>query len=214
MKQIIIALLLITNFSFSQEWTKITLNDFSSIEFPLVPDKQEINGDTYFSATDSLGMYLVVIKNISAHNIKSSQLKQYYKGVMSGALDSANGELLKQNPFQLNTLIGEEMVYIANSNPQLPDLRHKRILINNNNLISYEFWTYDNLKQQAAANKERFFNSINIVVTKEIKSTPKETSSAFKAAYIFGKLAVFIGIAALIIGGVLIVRKKRRRRNK
>ncbi len=135
----LIALLLITNLSFGQEWSKTELNDVSSIEFPVAPEKTVQNGDIYYSTSDDFGVYLVLIRNMGNQKIYESDLPQFYQGFMDGALKSVNGELIKQNEFNTNGIIGNEMVYIANSNPQLPNLRHKRVIVKNNNVISYEF---------------------------------------------------------------------------
>src|SRR5690606_13060393 len=132
-------------FSFSQEWPKTQLNDFLSVEFPHIPEKSEFNGDIYYSTSDDNGAYIVMIKNLRNQKIPKSELLEFYQGFMNGALESANGELVEQNEFHLNGLIGYEMVYLVNSNPQLPNLRHKRVLMANNNLISYEFWTYEEI---------------------------------------------------------------------
>ena len=60
----LIALLLITNFSFSQEWSKTELTDFASIEFPSIPEKTNSNGVTYYSTSDDIGVYMVMIKDL------------------------------------------------------------------------------------------------------------------------------------------------------
>src|SRR5690606_37943797 len=141
-----IVFLLIANLSLSQEWSKTELNDFLSAEFPNMPEKSEFNGDIYYSTSDDNGAYIVMIKNLRNQKIPESELPQFYQGFMNGALESANGELIEQSEFNSKGIHGYEMVYLVNSDPELPDLRHKRILVANNNLISFEFWTYEETK--------------------------------------------------------------------
>ncbi len=213
MKHLII-LLLITNLSFSQEWSKIQLNDFLSVEFPNVHEKSEFNGDIYYSTSDDNGVYVVMIKNLNNQKMSESELLQFYQGFMNGALESADGELIEQNEFHLNGLKGYEMVYFVNSNPQLPNLRHKRILVANNNLISYEFWTYEEIKQLASTSKDKFFNSIIISEKKEIDPENKVTNSAYEQGYALGRIISSLFIIGLIVGVILLIRNITRKKKK
>lgn len=210
----LIALLFITNLSFSQEWSKTELNDFSSIEFPNTPEKSEQNGDIYYSTSDDYGVYLVMIRNLGNRKISESELPEFYEGFMNGALKSVNGELMTQNGFKTNGINGNEMVYLANSNPQLPNLRHKRIFIANNNLISCEFWTNKEIEQLASINKEKFFNSISVSIKKGTQTEKKEINSEYESGFIFGKIISFLLIIGLVIGGILLIRKLTRKKNK
>ena len=213
----IIAFLLITNLSFGQEWSKTELNVFSSIEFPVAPEKTMQNGDIYYSTSDDYSVYLVMIRNMGNQKISESELPQFYEGFMDGTLKSVNGELIKQNQFNTNGIIGNEMVYFANSNPQLPNLRHKRVIVKNNNLISYEFWTFQESEQLASKNKEKFFNSIavsNPKVTEPENPEDKETDSAYESGFLIGKVLFFLFLIGLIIGGVVLIRKLTKKKNK
>ncbi|MEL4309088.1 hypothetical protein [Joostella sp. CR20] len=213
----LIALLLITNLSFAQEWTKTELNVFSSIEFPVAPEKTAQNGDIYYSTSDDYGVYLVMIRNMGNQKISESELPQFYEGFLYGVLKSVNGELIKQNEFNTNGIIGNEMVYLANSNPQLPNLRHKRVILKNNNLISYEFWTFEESEQLASKNKERFFNSIAVSNTKIAEpENPEneETNSAYESGFLIGKVVFYLFVVGLIISGILLIRKLTKKKNK
>jgi len=206
----LIVLLLITNLSFAQDWTKTELNDFSSIEFPVAPEKTVQNGDIYYSTSDNYGVYLVMIRNMGNQKVSESELPQFYEGFLNGALKSINGELIKQNEFNTNGIIGNEMVYLANSNPQLPNLRHKRVILKNNNLISYEFWTFEESEQLASKNKEKFFNSIsltNVKVAEPENPENEKTNSAYESGFLIGKVVFYLFVIGLIIGGILLIRK-------
>lgn len=210
----LIALLLITNLSYSQEWSKTKLNDFSSIDFPSPPNKSESNGGLYFTAQDSTGVYMVMVKDLGSPKITESELPKFYQGVISGALKSVNGELIKQNEFQSNGIKGMEMLYMANSNPQLPNLRDKRIIVANNSIISYEFWTNKEIEQLASINKERFFNSISVSTAKVDEPENKETNSAYESGFMIGKVVFYLFLIGLIIGGILLIRKLTKKKNK
>jgi|TARA_B110000902_G_C14038928_1_gene487045 hypothetical protein len=210
----LIALLLITNLTYSQEWSETKLNNFSSIEFPNKPEKSLQNADVYYTASDDYGVYLVMIRNLGNRKISESEFPQFYEGFMKGALKSVKGELIKQNEFTTNGIIGNEMVYLANSNPQLPNLRHKRIFIANNNLISCEFWTNEDIEELALSNKEKFFNSISVSIKKGIETGKKEMNSEYESGFIVGKIISYLLVIGLIVGGILLIRKLTRKKNK
>ena len=185
----LIALLLITNLTYSQEWSETKLNDFSSIEFPNKPEKSLQNADVYYTASDDYGVYLVMIRNLGNRKISESE-------------------------FTTNGIIGNEMLYLANSNPQLPNLRHKRIFIANNNLISCEFWTNEDIEELALSNKEKFFNSISVSIKKGIETGKKEMNSEYESGFIVGKIISYLLVIGLIVGGILLIRKLTRKKNK
>ncbi|WP_111684166.1 hypothetical protein [Winogradskyella tangerina] len=210
----LITLLLITNLSFSQEWSKTELTDFVSIEFPISPEKTNQNGSIYYSTSDDIGAYMVTIKDLGNQKITVSGLPEFYQGVISGALKAVNGELLEKKVFQLNGIKGIEIAYLANSNPQLPNLRYKRILVVNNNFVSYEFWTFKENEQLATINKDKFFNSISISADKVIEPKEKETNFAYEIGFMLGKIISYLLIIGLIIGGILLIRKLTGKKNK
>ena len=210
----LIAFLLIANLSFAQEWSETKLNDFSSIDFPNAPEKSESNGDVYYSTSDDNSVYLVMIRSLRNQKMPQSELPKFYKGFMNGALKSVNGELIEQNEFDSNGLIGNEMVYLANSNPQLPNLRHKRILAANKTLISYEFWTYKENGELTSSNKDKFFNSISVSSEKGIEQDEDDRGAAFEMGFAFGKMIFYLLIVALIVGGILLIRKLKRKKIK
>ena len=207
----VIALLLVANLCFAQEWSKTELNDFSSLEFPVAPDKTIENGDIFYSASDDHAIYLVMVRNIENQKIPESQLQEYYRGFMTGALQSANGTLIKQNEFTTNGINGYEMVYFADSNPQIPNTRHNRVFVKNNTLISQEFWTFEESVQLATKNKEKFFNSISVSTNNEVTDASvtdaNKTTSATKIGFIVGQLIFFLFVLGLIVGVILIIRK-------
>ena len=115
----LVAFLLITNLTYSQVWSETKLNDFSSIKFPNTPEKSVQDTDIYYTTSDDYGVYLVMIRNFGNRKISESEFSQLYGGFMKGAVESVNGELIRQNEFTTNGIKGSEIVYLANSNPQL-----------------------------------------------------------------------------------------------
>ncbi|WP_405568925.1 hypothetical protein [Winogradskyella sp. Asnod2-B02-A] len=199
----LIALLLITNICFSQEWSETKLNDFSSIEFPFSPDKAESNGEVYFSTSDDLGAYIVTVKDFNSDPIKT--LSEFYEGVVSGTLEAVNGELLEKKEFEYNNLKGLEIIFLANSNPQLPDLRYKRLLYISNHLISYEFLTFKENEQLVSTNKEKFFNSFSAII-KDGNEPEVKRNNDYGKGLIIGKIFGFLFVIGIIIGGIMLIR--------
>ncbi len=211
-----IVLLLTVHFSFSQEWSKIKLNDFSSISFPKAPKKvasdEGIKRINYSLSFDH-ETYYVMLVNLGSKKITTSELPKFYQGIMKGTLKSSKGKMISQKEFNINGLLGYEMVYESNSNPQLPNLRHKRLLITNNTLISYEFWTYKENEKLTLDNKTKFFNSI-VLTNKEITNIKKtEESSAYKIGHAVGEVIGYLLPIGLLIGGILFFKKKNRKKH-
>ena len=210
----LVAFLLITNLTYSQVWSETKLNDFSSIKFPNTPEKSVQDTDIYYTTSDDNGVYLVMIRNFGNRKISESEFSQLYGGFMKGAVESVNGELIRQNEFTTNGIKGSEIVYLANSNPQLPNLRHKRIFIANNNLISCEFWTNEDIEELALSNKEKFFNSISVSIKNKIETEKKEIDSAYESGFVLGKIISYLLVIVLIVGGIILIRKLTRKKDK
>ena len=206
----IITLLCITNICFSQEWSKTKLNDFSSIEFPFSPDKTESNAEVYFSSSDDLAAYLVTIHDFRVDPIISKH--EFYEGIISGGLEAVNGKLLEKIEFEYKNLKGFEIKYLANSNPQLPDLRYKRLLYINNHLISYEFLTFKENEQLVTINKEKFFNSFSATVN-EVNEPEIKRNIAYERGIIIGKVIGFLFVLGIIIGLFMLIRYLIRKNN-
>ncbi len=207
----LIVLLLISNFSFSQEWTKIELNEFASIKFPNPSDVKNNRQAKIYSTSDDVGRYIVMTKDLGDPKLKESELYGFYQDVIAGTLKTTQGELLETNEFILNGILGMEILYKTNLNSLLTDLRQKRIILINNNVISYEFITYSENKQLAAINKNKFFNSISI--SKVIVPKEKETNDTYKSGSKSGKIVFYVSIIVLLIGGVLLILNRNRKRN-
>lgn len=106
------------------------------------------------------------------------------------------------------------MIFLVDSNPQLPNLRHKRILIVNNILISYEFWTQKEFEKLTSVRKEKFFNSLNVSIKKNVEPVKYEINSGYEIGFVVGKVISYLLIISIIIGSILLVRKLFRKKYK
>ncbi|WP_290699537.1 hypothetical protein [Lacinutrix sp.] len=210
----LITLLLITNFSFGQEWITTELTEFASIKFPYKPDKTILKGVNYYSSWDDMGEYVVMVQDIGNPRITESELPGFYQGVISGSLASANGELLEQTEFEYKGIKGVEILYTIKSNPQLHDSRHKMIFIVNNHVLSYEFSTYKKNAKLASTNKNKFFYSISLVAEKEIEPEKKESNSAIESGFTVGQLFFYLLIIVLFIGSIIVIRNQNSKKKK
>lgn len=206
----ILVILITTNLSFSQEWTKVDLSDFASVELPFLPEISYADGATSYVSGDDLGLYLVSIKNLGNNRLEESDLPEFYKGVVKGTLEASNGELLAKNEFRLNGISGMEILYLTDANSELPELKQKRIVVKNSNLITYEFWTFRENEQLALDSKNRFFNSFTIL-EREIDPEKNAYNKAYDFGYIAGKIIFYLIIISVIVGLVfLVIRLKRK----
>ncbi|MEQ9425137.1 MAG: hypothetical protein RJQ09_12005, partial [Cyclobacteriaceae bacterium] len=183
-----ILFVLITNISFSQTWETLDITEFARIDFPTLPEITNTPQELIFNTRDSSAIYLVTVRDLSNRNINltANQLPEFYQGVINGTIESSNGQLLEQNAIEVNNIPGVEILYFSNSNPQLPELRSKRILLVNQHLINIDFWTTEDLKQIAETNKSIYFNSLDLGNNTEQSIEPEvviEKSEAFEQGY-------------------------------
>ena len=214
---VIITFLLTANLSFGQDWTTEKLTDFSTIDFPITPERMGTPQEAVLHVTDSFGVYLVAIKEISNSEPPRGEIPEFYKGVINGTIDAANGELLSKTDFEVNGIPGVEILYFANSNPELPEIRHKRILLANGHLFTIDFWTTSELADSAIPLKTRFFDSFNITERDEEMPSDRieegnetDNSTAYNIGYFLGRIFVIVVIIGLVVGVIFIVRRNRK----
>ena len=196
------------------------MTSFSSIKFPIVPERIDNFQETIFTATDSEGVYIVSLRKMpgSANNLSKEELPEFYKGVSEGAINATNGKLINKKDININGCKGIEINYVSNSNPQLPSARFKQIIFVNEYLISCDFWAFDEQKEQTKETKEKFFNSLSIIIDneteKEISNQKGSYDKEYNIGYQIGKiigLLVFLGVAIGIIFLIRFLIKKNKK---
>jgi hypothetical protein len=218
----IISFALTTSICFGQSWKTLDITEFARIDFPALPEISSTPEELVFNITDSSGFYIVSVRDLSSRNLNLTpdQLPEVYRGVIDGALDRSKGQLIEKKDIEIDGNPGVEILYISNSNLQLPELRSKRVFLVKQHLISVDFWTTEDIKQIAEPNKAYFFNSLDF--SEKIEQTTKSevTSSnsepfqqGYESSYLIGKFVFPVIIILGIVGlTIFIVRKGKRKR--
>lgn len=192
---------------------KQSLAGLATINFPAKPIATDTLGYEVFHYTDSIARYIVVAQDLSREpgfKLKAGELTEFYKGHIEGVLKTANGVLVSEKPFEIDGLKGIDLVYTS-TNPNLPDLRFKRLIYLNLRVLSIDFWIKSENEQQTKVERDRFFNSF--VITADQVNTLQETlptsnDQAFNVGYVIGVVSVLAIVIGLIVVIVLFVKKR------
>lgn len=195
------------NMSFAQEWFKTDLTDFASIEFPVESEVMETNGETFYAAQDELAYYIVSLRELThqqSSQISPNDISELYNGVVQGALDATNGEVVSVDEITVQKMPALELEYTVQNNLDLPTQRFKRIIYVNQHIISIDFWPLTNQKDVMHEIKTKFFGSFSFQ-SKDVDNTSKDTTGLNEVgnddhAYKMGhQLGYIIGIITFLL---------------
>jgi hypothetical protein len=153
-------LLLFTNLSSAQDWFTQQVSESVSLDFPIAPETSTTNGMTVYTVNINEAFCMATVVNVRGKIDENANPQNLYESYLEGALASANGKLLQRENFYVNGVPGLEIIYTASSNSDLPDLRQKRVMLYDQNLISFEYWTYSNSTDTVQSSKAKFFSSL------------------------------------------------------
>jgi hypothetical protein len=166
MRQFILLSLLIlfSEFTCGQTWTRISLNDHVSIDFPSTPDIQEIGNKKVYQieAADYIVNVLTADMSLNPNfDIKLEKLNDFYKGVIKGKLDAAtNSNLLAEKQINLNNYEGRQIEYTKDFNGTSNIMVTGRII-----LVGRVFYTFEILDLSGTGQNKlikKFFKSIRL----------------------------------------------------
>lgn len=205
-------IVLLFGFNLLSQNTVTHLTDFADVTFPTETEITETGNDKVFVSEDSSAMYMVNVRNLSNRNIPSfnkDELLEFYQGVADGAVNSVNGKLISTEKIELANSIAFDIEYTANSNPNLPNRRFKRIFLFKKHLFNIQYWPITNDENIINLNKSKFYNSfsvssenssINQISEVDAPLINKE-SEEYNAGFKIGKLVFYL----LIIGVPIIL---------
>lgn len=211
---------IITTCCFAQESYKQKILNLATIDFPAKPTLTKALGQEVLHYTDSTAHYLIVTQDLSnkrGFEINEGSLNEFYEGTVIGTLKTAGGKLISKKKFEIKGMKGLDIVYTATSNPKLPDLRYKRILLLNNRLFSIDFWTFSSKEKSTQAARERFFNSLVITADKDRLTQNNETGGhgmAYNIGYTTGKMIGTLSALGVIVVVIFLLMKFFKRKRK
>lgn len=222
--KLFILFILIANINYAQEWVKTDITEFASIDFPVASELIETGQETVYNAKDEVALYLVSIRKLTdqqSSQITKDDLPTIYQGVVDGTLRSANAELVSINEISIQEIPAVEVEYNAQSNPELPTQRFKRIIYLNQYIINIDFWPLTNQTNIINEKKAQYFNSFSIN-SKEVAQTSTTVNqnsdiynTGYKTGFLVGQIVFYVILIAFLIGIVLLTRyliKKNRKK--
>jgi hypothetical protein len=164
MKKIVLLILLnlLIGQSWGQTWTRTQLDNHVSIDFPSIPDVQEIGNKKIYQISESTYIINVLTADMSLNpnfDIKTDGLSEFYKGVIKGKLDAAtNSKLLEEKEIDLNHYEGRQIEYTKDFNGMSNILVTGRIILVDKVFYTFEIWDLSGKGQNKLTKK--FFKSI------------------------------------------------------
>ncbi|WP_285060067.1 hypothetical protein [Pedobacter ginsengisoli] len=148
----------------------------------------------------------------SKTTIKSDRISETYDNFIKGILSVSQGKVISKKQFEIEGLKGIDLESVTTANPNLPDLRFRRILIVNNTVFIINFWTSSENRQTTHSAKTRFFNSLTIIADKTTLTHGSDGSTLFMAGYITGIILSFMFAGAVVVGIILLIRRLTRKK--
>lgn len=157
-------LLVFSELTYGQTWTRISLDDHVSIEFPSTPDIQEIGNKSFFQIENTDYIVNVLTADMSLNpnfDVGHEKLNDFYKGVIKGKLDAAtNSKLLDEKQINLNNHDGRQIEYTKDFNGVSNILVTARIILVDKVFYTFEVWDLSGKGQNKLIKK--FFKSIRL----------------------------------------------------
>lgn len=212
---LILALLLLTDFAFSQDWETVKIDSAVSVELPKGFTKTE-KGEKYSLVAVSPWGTIMIFKTQDHPSVtpdieKDKHLKNYYDdyirnvrtvsstSIIKDEKDALLGDL-KVKDFTLQIDTGSGVLY-----------RNFRLLHANSATYIFEFLYQDLHSQYAVPEKERFFSSIE--VNEKLDKTDQYTSQEINKNNVASKKYLYWAIPAGIVILALIVFFLRKRKS-
>ncbi len=213
--KLFVLIVLLANISYAQEWVKTDITEFASIDFPVKSELIENQLETVFNAKDEFAFYVVTIRKLTdqqSSQITTENIPTLYQGVVNGALDAANAELVSINDIYIDKVPAVELEYNAHSNPALPIQRFKRVIYLNQSIISIDFWPLTNQENITDEKKATYFNSFLIHSNEVAKSSTSENQNngidnkVYETSFLIGQIVFYIFLIGFLIGIVFLIR--------
>ncbi len=230
--KLLILIFLITNICFAQNWIKTEITDFASINFPGGSELTENPIENLYTYQDEYAFYMVGVRKLNAQQsslITEQEIPNFYRGVVKGTMNAANGTVVKMNDIVVQEIPALELEYTVISDSNLPAHRFKRILYTNQTMISIEFWPLTEQERILNEKKTEYFNSFTLNANKIdrtsakndiLKDAGKENDIVYKSGYAIGYfIGIIISISiiiAVIVGLILFIKhvlKKKKKEN-
>jgi hypothetical protein len=215
--KILFLLTLVSNFNtgYCQVRIKIQVDSLCEITFPEVPQTNDMDNNKVYYLNNPRTNYFVLVQDLTNGKISltADSLDSFYQGTIEGVLESKStkGRLIYQKKILIDGFKGMEFEYQSNLNPKLPDIRFNRIILLNEKLYNYSFWTFKDSIKTYSAEKERFLNSFHITANKEKIKQYNNEGLAYNLGSLFGRFlgfALTITVLFFLVKGIIVIYRK------
>ena len=163
MKKLIL-LLLITNLSFSQQWSKKEIKDLISIEFPTTPEEYPGVEKVRFYSEQKENTYKLTIRETERFKLLKNPTKrnvhQVYKDYTAGYISGGNGKIIQTQNIKIHGYEANETIYTTSKT-----INYRRTFLLKNKLVIYEFIARRGKnKTRNEKLKNTFFNSLKVII--------------------------------------------------
>lgn len=212
-----IILYVISNTLAAQNSYRQIISNYGTLEFPGKPQAKDTLGKRvyYYPGDSAYYVALMTEDDKAAEILKSeSDLYEYYDGMIESMLELEKGKLIAKNKIDFKGFKGIDIEYSVNAKKNMPDLKFKRIIFLNLQVIDMEYWTLSGNKNVTEQDRMRFFNSFGFLKKPpfpEQYQAPEKVhahSSAYMLGKMVGRIVGFL-IVILFIGFIIyLVAKK------
>jgi ribosomal protein L40E len=212
---LVIVYFCITNIIYSQDWVRINITDFATIEFPakseIVTNPQELTIETM---ADS-GHFLVTIwdiNNFTNNYIQPVDQPMKYYGNTGGALRRwlSEGIYIDRKKVGDFTAIDMELEVLPNFK-QFTRI-FKQVYVSNDYAFSLDFWPTIKDSKKIDVIKDKFFGSLVIdfgdeqARTQDPVSKNNSPNHIYESGFTFGKVLFYLVLFGIIFGSTLFIR--------
>jgi hypothetical protein len=167
---------------------KINVSPGVFLTFPGEPSILDTLGQKVYDYSDETGYYACIVQNTSLNATTRSTLDvgRFYKEVYQSVIRPGdNCNTTKQTEVTLQDLLGMEFFATCDPDPEIPELRYKRLILYESRLFVLDFWTTQAYFSQSASKKNAFFESMNVQVNNAapIPSAIEPSGSENKVSY-------------------------------
>ena len=157
-------LIVFSDLVYGQNWTTMSFNDQVSIDFPSIPDIQEVGTNRVYHIQNGDYIVLALTTDMNAvrnFNITEEKLNAFYKQFINGKLDAAtNSKFLGEKIIKSENYEGREIEYTKDFNGSKNIKVTGRIILIDKVIYTFEIWDLTGKGQEDLSKK--FFKSINV----------------------------------------------------
>lgn len=198
--------------AFTQQFTKLVIDENISLAIPDNYSKKDTLGTTVFSARIDYGLVMIVIVPTKLEGVKvkdEKALLKTYNGFRTGLLGSSKGKMVSQETLDINGLKLDKISFTVKTDTQTV-VKDCLTLLAADNIYSIQFWQVDWAIGSLAKQKDSLFSSIKInpALSSQDQFNYSSKEETFERSVKIGELiGSLLTIAIIIFFVVWLIRK-------